>query len=33
MLLGEHLGRREHRGLTAVVDDGEHRPECDHGLA
>ena len=33
VLLGEHLGRREHRRLPAGVDDGEHRAQRDHRLA
>lgn len=32
VLLGEHLGRREHRGLPARVDDGEHGAQGDHRL-
>ena len=33
VLLREHLGRREQRGLAAGVDDGEHRPQRHDGLA
>lgn len=33
MLLGEHLGGREHGRLPAAVHDGEHRPQRDQGLA
>ena len=33
VLLGEHLGRRQERGLAAGVDDPEHRPQRDEGLA
>lgn len=33
VLLGEHLGGREHRGLTARVDDGEHGAQGHHRLA
>ena len=33
VLLGEHLGRGEQRGLPAGVDDGEHRPQRDDRLA
>ena len=33
VLLGEHLGRRQQRGLAAGVDDLEHRAQGDHGLA
>ena len=33
VLLGEHLGRREQRGLAAGVDHAQHRPQRDQGLA
>ena len=33
MLLREHLGGSEQRGLPAGVDDLEHGPDRDHGLA
>ena len=33
MLLGQHLGGREQRGLAARVDHLEHRPDRDDGLA
>ena len=33
VLLGEHLGRGEQCRLAAAVDDGEHRPQRDDGLA
>ncbi len=33
VLLGEHLGGREQRRLTARVDDPQHRAERDQGLA
>ncbi len=33
VLLGEHLGRREQRGLAAGVDDAEHGAQRDDGLA
>ena len=33
VLLGEHLGRGEQRGLTAGVDHLEHGPQRDDGLA
>ena len=33
VLLGEHLGRRQQRGLAAGVDDPQHRPQRDEGLA
>ena len=33
VLLGEHLGGGEHRGLAARVDDGEHRAQGDHRLS
>lgn len=33
VLLGEHLGGREHGGLPARVDDPEHGAQRDHGLA
>ena len=32
VLLGQHLRRRQQCGLTAGVDDGEHRAQRDHGL-
>ncbi|BFO15645.1 hypothetical protein SHKM778_20330 [Streptomyces sp. KM77-8] len=32
VLLGEHLGGREHRGLPARVDDGEHGAQRHHRL-
>ena len=33
VLLGEDLGGREHGGLAAGVDDGEHGAQGDKGLA
>ena len=33
VLLGEHLGRRQQRRLTAAVDDLQHRAQGDDGLA
>jgi hypothetical protein len=33
MLLREHLGRGEQRGLPACVHDRQHRPQRDHRLA
>ena len=33
MLLGEHLGRRQQRGLPRRVDDRQHRAKRHHGLA
>ena len=33
VLLGEHLGGGEQRGLAAGVDDAQHRPQRDQGLA
>ena len=33
VLLGEHLGRGEQRGLPARVDDLQHRAHSDHRLA
>ncbi len=33
VLLGEHLGRGEHRRLPAGVDDGEHGTQGDEGLS
>ena len=33
VLLGQHLGGREQRGLAARVDDPQHRPQRDQGLA
>nr|BFE68427.1 hypothetical protein GCM10020092_017280 [Actinoplanes digitatis] len=33
VLGGEHLGRRQQRGLAARVDDLEHRADRDEGLA
>ncbi len=33
VLLGEHLGRRQQRGLAAGVDDAQHRAQRDEGLA
>lgn len=32
MLLGQHLGGGEHRGLSARVDDGEHGAQRDQRL-
>ena len=33
VLLGEHLGRRQQRGLAAGVDDPQHRPQRHDRLA
>jgi hypothetical protein len=33
VLLGEHLGRGQQRGLAAAVDDLQHRPQRHEGLA
>ena len=33
VLLGQHLGGRQQRGLAAGVDDAEHRAQRDQGLA
>ena len=33
VLCGEHLRGREQRGLPTAVDDGQHRPHGQHGLA
>ena len=33
VLRGQHLGRRQQRGLAAGVDHSQHRPKCDQGLA
>ena len=33
VLLGEHLGGREQRGLPPGVDHAQHRPQRDQGLA
>ena len=33
VLLGEHLGRRQQHRLAAGVDDPEHGPQRDEGLA